>query len=258
MTQPVYFANAEYGAGARLCLNIAEWTIVSQINEHIAPGEPEDAANFDARPYACARFLVQRHHRGAIQQAFMRVYKQIPIVGTESEGAWERARQARQHITLEVTAFQQFSRQNVTCTPSLFDSKQEQQRVTDRVPGGFLHTIVWNIVPGIRLGDACGEQVFWSLAREERDLICDAFERTLPALRSTAYELAAGTAHTLVWDASTRKLYFIGWFNCIRLTSDKHSKPRSPILWAGWGLARAPHMPFAGPSWQGHTHEWTF
>ncbi|RAH70400.1 uncharacterized protein BO66DRAFT_438400 [Aspergillus aculeatinus CBS 121060] len=154
MTQPVYFANTEteYAAGARLRLNTAEWTILSHINEHVAPVEPEDATNFDTRPYACARFLGMR----------------------------ERAQQARQHIPLEVAAFQQFSRQNVTCTPSLLDNKQEQQEDADRVPGGYIRTIVWNIVPGIRLEDACSNKVFWSLARKERDLIRDAFQRTLP------------------------------------------------------------------------------
>ncbi|RAK78102.1 uncharacterized protein BO72DRAFT_495636 [Aspergillus fijiensis CBS 313.89] len=189
MTQPVYFADAEaeYAAGARLRLNTAEWTILSHINEHGAPMEPEDAANFDARPYACARFLVKRHHRDdtqPTQQALMRVYKQIFIVGTESQSAGERARQARQHIPLE-----------------------EQQGNADRVPGGYIHTIVWNIVPGIRLGDACSAKVFWSLARAEQDLIRDAFQRTLPALRSTGYEPATGTAENLVWDASARKLF---------------------------------------------------
>ncbi|PYI17528.1 hypothetical protein BO99DRAFT_297379, partial [Aspergillus violaceofuscus CBS 115571] len=81
---------------------------------------------------------------------------------------------ARQHTPLEVVAFQQFSRQTVTCTPALLDSKQEQQGDTDHMPGGFIHTIVWNIVPGIRLGDACSEKPFWHLAHEERDLIRDA------------------------------------------------------------------------------------
>lgn len=49
------------------------------------------------------------------------------------------------------------------------------------VPGGFVTFIVWQLVPGLRLGDPRGANPFWNPIKDrtERDFIRERFKYTL-------------------------------------------------------------------------------
>ncbi|OJK01802.1 hypothetical protein ASPACDRAFT_1855135 [Aspergillus aculeatus ATCC 16872] len=226
--------------GTHIHLDRSRWRIVSKVNEHVFPFDREDAETFDIRP------------------GLMRVYKQIPILGSEFNPAEEIARQANQQVPTEVKAFQRFSSLHLRpgCTPTLLDSRTEQQGDGDRVPGGFIYTIVWSIVPGIRLGDDFGSRTFWNLPREKRDLIRAEFRDKLPALYSCGYIPYIGATQNLVWDEASLRLYFVGWRNCLPLRPNDIELPFSPMRWASWGLAVAPRIPFPSPTWQGPIDSW--
>jgi hypothetical protein len=54
---------------------------------------------------------------------------------------------------------------------SVLGVKEEKQDDYGLVPGGYIHYVLWNKLPGTRLNDA----KFWSLHNSERDLIRKAF-----------------------------------------------------------------------------------
>ncbi|RAK78100.1 uncharacterized protein BO72DRAFT_485603 [Aspergillus fijiensis CBS 313.89] len=117
------FGTAAHGVGTHIHLDRSRWRIVSNVNEHVFPFDREDAETFDIRPYICARFRVRKVQQGPQEDAFMRVYKQIPILGSEFNTAEEIARQAKPQVPTEVKAFQRFSSLHPCpdCTPTLLD-----------------------------------------------------------------------------------------------------------------------------------------
>lgn len=108
------------------------------------------------------------------QLAFMRIYRQIPTIGTEYSKAQVRALQAILMCRpVELKAFQKLKLMACDVTPALLGYKQAQQDNDDAVPGGFSTCIVWNKVPGHSLS----REHFWSLDRDARDALRREFRR---------------------------------------------------------------------------------
>ncbi|RAL07826.1 uncharacterized protein BO97DRAFT_462592 [Aspergillus homomorphus CBS 101889] len=155
--------------GATVRLERSEWTIMETINHCEFPCSRAEAARLETRPFTCARFRVRRTDNDT--KAFMRVYRQIPIAGTENDSPAQRARQAISDDHVEPAALEKSTNRRLKCTPALLDRKLDRQDQSGYVPGEYHTTIVWSTLPGIRLGDVFGPDTFWSMPREERDLI---------------------------------------------------------------------------------------
>ncbi|PWY77338.1 hypothetical protein BO70DRAFT_63892 [Aspergillus heteromorphus CBS 117.55] len=165
---------------------------------------------------------------------------QIPLSGTEVEPSSDRAQQACSFIPDELMALKAM----IECgsetqnTPRLLDYKEEKQDDTGLVPGGFIIWIVWEIVPGIRLGNEIGADEFWNLELDERRVI----QRMLPGeyekMVSTGYFPCFQRARNLVWDSANQRLYFVGFRECHK-TEDPDRKWR-PSLYAVYKLAKPP------------------
>lgn len=56
-------------------------------------------------------------------------------------------------------------------TPKLLGYKISTQDRSGLVPGGFIIWLVWEIVPGLRLGDGDGAGPFWGLESHERQQV---------------------------------------------------------------------------------------
>lgn len=83
----------------------------------------------------------------------------------------------------ELRAYQIFGKNTWASkfTPSLLGYDQSKQNDSGLVPGGFPTFIVWQIVPGLWLGDYSGDATgFWDSINEraERNLICALFQET--------------------------------------------------------------------------------
>lgn len=76
------------------------------------------------------------------------------------------------------------------------------------MPDGFVCYLVWNILPGIRLGDKRDRRpLFWTLPRSERDDIRGAFEYTHKQLKELGNTpLLFGLTH-LVWNPERKEVY---------------------------------------------------
>ncbi|OQE40932.1 hypothetical protein PENCOP_c005G06653 [Penicillium coprophilum] len=118
--------------------------------------------------------------------AFMRVYRQIPTIGTEYSKPEIRGLQAMPKL------------KSMACnvTPALLGYKKAQQDNDDPIPGGFSIYIVWDKVPGESLSD----KYFWSLSRDARDGIRREFRRVNEQFLPWGIEPTSPTTTNLIYD----------------------------------------------------------
>ncbi|CAI7653643.1 unnamed protein product [Penicillium glandicola] len=150
MSQIGWFPRTQFTTSSQFVFQTpvsSSWTIrekISQRNnqhEECGPEEPEFGPSA-----AQATFDVQRDSNG--QNAYMRIYVQVPHIGTEFESYEYRARQAAQTPHSEF-----FHDHHATMTPALLGIKEEVQGPDGFVPGGYITYIVFERVPGTRLAD---------------------------------------------------------------------------------------------------------
>lgn len=101
------------------------------------------------------------------QMAFMRIYYQIPITGTEYANPATRAQQSGgpPEICGEREAFKMLMSQDCTAVPHFLGYDEKMQKGDDLVPGGYIKYAIWGKVPG----ESLTEEFFWSLDRPTRD-----------------------------------------------------------------------------------------
>ncbi|EHA18435.1 hypothetical protein ASPNIDRAFT_37962 [Aspergillus niger ATCC 1015] len=157
-------------------------------------------------------------------QCHMRYYKQIPIEGTEAEPPTTRAEQAKFFCPIELKHLRTLTQKGSTITPRVLDSKEDKQDNTGFVPGGFVTWVVWEVVPGLQLGNDVGSAPFWGLGRDERDAVRQAFQESIWFVALMPFPLAHTNtycnskleiwghlpypehAKNLVWDSTTGSL----------------------------------------------------
>lgn len=110
----------------------------------------------------------------------MRIYLQVPHRTTEIDDADTRSRQATTYTPPELTALLDLTQKGSSNTPKLIGYKTGSQDRSGLVPGGFIIWLVWEIVPGLRLGDRYGADPFWGLESYEREQVRAAFMEALP------------------------------------------------------------------------------
>ncbi|OOF98733.1 hypothetical protein ASPCADRAFT_2166 [Aspergillus carbonarius ITEM 5010] len=164
-----WFARSETEPGTTIPLQQYQWVILQTCNEHEFQTPSEDLRDSPEPSMTCTLLLCKRAGPDHPIQAYMRIYKQIPIAGTEAEPA----------------------------------NKQDD---TGFVPGGLITWLVWEVVPGIRLSDPCGAAAFWALDISERDAIREAFKESIMKLYRWGYYPLHGNGRNLVWDADTSTL----------------------------------------------------
>ncbi|KAL5340318.1 hypothetical protein BJX70DRAFT_361414 [Aspergillus crustosus] len=130
---------------------------------------------------------------------------QVPYAGSEYAIKAERERQATSTLTenglRELEPLQILTENKCESTPTIREYHITQQGDDDLVPGGFLHYILMDRVPGVELS----QDVFWSLDREERDDIREAFQTAW--LQCLEAGVRASMGH-LFWDRESSKMWF--------------------------------------------------
>ncbi|KAJ5783372.1 uncharacterized protein N7518_009049 [Penicillium psychrosexuale] len=77
-----------------LLLPSATWVITAKLNEISHPGDQHDIDKGFGYPYVAAKFLCYRKDDPAQRPAFVRIYQQIPITGTQISKSSIRVKQA--------------------------------------------------------------------------------------------------------------------------------------------------------------------
>lgn len=151
----------------------------------------KETARKDKRPniQSLASLKVLCHKVSPQESSMMRIYYQIPWSNTDREEPDIRAAQAATFKPKELVAHQILSNDPRASkfTPRLLGFGEfKQQESWAAVPGGFLVIVVWEIVPGLRLGDPGGPSGFWSIQTpEEQKLIRECSKKTLLCVLST-------------------------------------------------------------------------
>lgn len=120
--------------------------------------------------FAVGLFLCQNINHPE-QEAFIKVYKQIPHSETEFESHAARKAQAGERSHPDIEAYKLFMQKQARYLPICLGYKMEHQDGFDAVPGGHVHQVVYSKLPGLRLDEAR----FWSFDETQREAICNAF-----------------------------------------------------------------------------------
>lgn len=130
--------------------------------------------------FTAAKFFCHRADNPS-KMAFMRIYLQVPIVGTEFQASQVRAKQAAPpKLHAELSALRCLKEMNCDVVPDLLCYQEQVQDQDGIVPGGYVTYLVW---------DKVNTQTFWNLDLPSRQAICTQF-RNVYQLVSQAFWLA--------------------------------------------------------------------
>jgi ADP-ribosylglycohydrolase len=131
--QTSFFSRRLVGSGTEVSLDLpvpSKWTIISKLSETASQLTARDVNDGISGPsYAQALLLCRSANPGGEEEeegeeeqgeeAYMRIYMQIPYQGTEFQPAEDRARQASSRTHNELVALQTFTAKGSTITPTL-------------------------------------------------------------------------------------------------------------------------------------------
>lgn len=147
------------------------WIVLERVNEHEHRKDPDHSAvSYTSVKYRCKK------HGDDGKIAFVRIYRQIPHLGTEFYDHATRAKQARAWTPPELVAYKTLTDRQSSVTPRLLGYREEEQESSALIPSGFLVSFAWEQVPGVQLGDNLGGKVFWEMSDDQRHIIREAFK----------------------------------------------------------------------------------
>ncbi|KAJ5800608.1 uncharacterized protein N7518_002676 [Penicillium psychrosexuale] len=191
------------------------WLIVEKLSEKPTPIDPEDFDVGMGPAYTVGKYRCRDIKNDVY--AFMRIYKQIPLAGTELDNLAVRRKQAckpRRHT--ELSALKSFTENGCTATPKLFGYQIGKQDENDLVPGGYIIYLVWEKVRG----DSLSSQEFWSLPYHRRQTIRKNFKNAYMELLKAKYKPLRSTASNIILDKTTGDIKISGFKRAVYVPSD--------------------------------------
>ncbi|KAJ5368965.1 uncharacterized protein N7496_008725, partial [Penicillium cataractarum] len=236
----------------------SRWKILEKLNEYDGQVTVEQDKIYGSSSFASARLLCYNPQRRATK-TFMRVYIQVPHRSTEIDNVDTRGQQAISWDPPELASLLDLTEMGSNITPKLLGYKIGTQDRLGLVPGGFIIWLVWEIVPGLRLGDRDGAGLFWGLTRDEREHVRVVFTTALNKLMNYGWYPYEPMVRSLVWHRETQTLYFIGRFNKTMeaqgLGKPKQVEPAQVV--ATFGLAMLdPPVRWEQHNWDKDTSRW--
>ncbi|KAJ5725254.1 uncharacterized protein N7483_006611 [Penicillium malachiteum] len=114
------------------------WIITKKLEEVSLSMHKQDHEDPIGLDFAAGKFLCYLKGDEHQKPAFLRIYRQIPIIGTEWCPPNERASQAVPfHEPTELLALKSFMKQMCPVVPQLFGYNHTQQPDTGMIPGGY-------------------------------------------------------------------------------------------------------------------------
>lgn len=135
------------------------WVITEKLSERAAPLTDHDVKMGRGSAKTVGKFLCHLAE-DPNQIAFMRIYQQIPITGTEDAAHDILARQAvPPGVCGELESFKLLQTGRCNAVPRFLGHAESTQGDDDLVPGGYIRYLVWEKVPG----EPLTKEFFWSL-----------------------------------------------------------------------------------------------
>ena len=152
-----------------------KWTILEKLSEDSNRLTKEDVAAGFGPSDTIGKFLCRPASEGDDgRRAFLRIYQQVPIAGTETKKASIRAIQADTSPDYpELIAFRTFMKLDCDVVPRLLGYQHCQQDHDEGVPGGYITYILWEKV----VGESLNLTEFWRLPFADRKAIRDKFRQ---------------------------------------------------------------------------------
>ncbi|KAJ5598206.1 hypothetical protein N7537_008290 [Penicillium hordei] len=210
-----------------------DWVVIEKLSEHPRPVTPKDFDDGMGPAYTAGKhFCRLAGSRGHSKLAFMRIYKQIPLVSTELDNLSVRKAQAsRPRYHVEFHALKHLTKNRCTTTPKLLGCQIDKQDENDLVPDGYIIHLVWEKVRGYYPP----EIEFWSLPYSRRESIRRKFKmaytfvteqfdyghltRPRAGLRF-GYELSRTTASKIILNKTTDDVKVSGFRQANRISPD--------------------------------------
>ncbi|BCS05375.1 uncharacterized protein AKAW2_81176S [Aspergillus luchuensis] len=211
------------------------WRLTKKIKEsediYSQSDHEDDVAISEAR----AVFVASRGPGAAPTTAVLKVHMQIPWWGSATKKPLIRAQQAVPETstrgTREVEALTLLTKAGCSSTPHLIDWMKRQQTQDEWVPGGYIHFIVMEKVPGVDVS-----LNFDTLDRKERDELRAAFKTSFLECTACGIVNRDSGSQNLRWDAERQKCYIIDWE--MHHPSRKRDEIWSDKKFISWNLAR--------------------
>lgn len=152
------------------------WVIDKKLSERSHWMTQQDVTDGLGLPFAAAKFLCHCKEDPS-KKAFMRIYLQIPVAGTQYQSAQLRQKQAaKPQPHLELTTLKALKELGCDVVPDLLAYQEGKQDEDSIVPGGYITYVVWDKVPG----EPLSEEEFWELDLESRQAIRAKFREAYP------------------------------------------------------------------------------
>jgi len=218
MSEINFFSGVLYKTGTVISLQTpphSEWIIHAKLSHHNEQADEQDAVDGVAISFAYATFRVQNRRKPDDRHAYMRVYMQVPWIGTEFSPPEERSRQAVPYEYREVLAMKEFASRGSEITPSLLAIDESFQGPQGIVPGGHIVHMVFGRIPGIRLADnevlpGFGYPLHTFFRkfeqRSQRDTIRMHFDKEYRNLKKMGWLPSTPWASNLIWNEESKRL----------------------------------------------------
>ncbi|KAJ5555153.1 hypothetical protein N7535_007596 [Penicillium sp. DV-2018c] len=181
----------------------SRWAIVRKLQERTNILSPEDVSNGLGPAYVTEKFLCHPMC-SSNTLAFMRVYKQAPIAGTEFKAASSRATQAvTSYEPTELTTLKSLREKGCDLVPRLLGYQCDQQDEDDTVPGGFITYVIWEKVPG----EPLDMEKFWGYSFSQREEIRHKFRKVYEKVEACGYCLCPGIEN-IIYHRPTQMIPF--------------------------------------------------
>ncbi|KAJ6102057.1 hypothetical protein N7486_004484 [Penicillium sp. IBT 16267x] len=147
------------------------WVIDKKLSERSSWMMQQEVTDGFGVPYVAAKFLC--HHKGnPSKKAFMRIYLQTPVIGTQYQSPQIRRKQAsKPRPRRELKTLEALKKLECDVVPDLLACGDGKQGEDSIVPGGFITYVVWDKVPG----EPLSAEEFWELDLASRQAIRDKF-----------------------------------------------------------------------------------
>ncbi|KAJ5116641.1 hypothetical protein N7456_000989 [Penicillium angulare] len=236
-----------------------EWKIDKIINEHDEQLSRDDCVpEDDLLSFATIRVRCFRVDKPDAK-ADMRVYLQVPYKNTERESAQLRGNQQTSFQPRELKAYKLMSahREISKFTPNLLGYEEGRQSERGLVPMGFETTVVWERVPGHRLGliGTIPTSPFWQFSEPERDDIRGIFKDQLILMGQLGVMQAEPDLRSLVFHQRTQTLYWVGFYDA---DLKKRNGPWTNRWYGIFGLLKPPPWDnsWTKPDWSEDIRGW--
>ncbi|CAI7670251.1 unnamed protein product [Penicillium palitans] len=188
------------------------WVIEKKLSERSQPMTQQDVTDGLGLPFAAAKFLC--YPKGTpSKKAFMRIYLQIPVTGTQHESRQIRREQAaKPQPHVELTILKALKEFECDVVPDLLAYQEGKQSEDSIVPGGYITYVVWNKVPG----EPLNAEEFWEQDPKSRQAIRNKFREAFPVLlidmrirklKKYGYLPRMSTMSKIIYDKETGDMY---------------------------------------------------